>query len=262
MVEFFKLAGLPKKKKIQKVIKLLELAETSYVNGLKTELLDSFYLKQLFSVVMDELEENIKESVASWNAEPKEHEKRALINRVRHSLYNIAGYAPSEWDLILPIEQEENNGLSEFCRFSFKNLFVYAEDIRTPFNVGSIFRTAESFGIEKIFLSIDCISPQNAKAKRVAMGSIDYVPYQHVEFDALPKLPIIALETGGQSIDSFSFPKEGIAVIGNEELGITSNVLKKADAIVSIPMYGIKASINVGVAFGILMNKWTEQLER
>ncbi len=260
MVEFFKLSGLPKRQKIQKVIKILELAEHACANGLKNELLDSFYLKQLFSVVVDDIEEDLKEKIVFWSAEPKENEKRELINRVRHSLYGLAGYAPSEWDLILPLERERQSEIAEFRRRFFKNLFVYAEDIRTPFNIGSLFRTAESFGVEKIFLSMNCVSPENAKAKRVAMGSTEYVPYKHIEFEDLPKLPIIALETGGADINSFSFPKEGIAVVGNEELGITKKVLERADAVLSIPMYGIKASINVSVAFGILMNKWTEKL--
>ena len=70
------------------------------------------------------------------------------------------------------------------------------------------------------------------------------------------------METGGEKINKFHFPKNGIAVVGNEELGISAEVLKRADSVVSIPMYGIKASINVSVAFGILMQKWTETITK
>jgi len=67
----------------------------------------------------------------------------------------------------------------------------------------------------------------------------------------------LALETGGTPITSFSFPKQGIVLLGSEELGLSAEALKRVSAgIVSIPMKGIKASLNVAVAFGILMQYW------
>ena len=57
------------------------------------------------------------------------------------------------------------------------------------------------------------------------------------------------------------FPKKGIVVIGSEELGVSPEAVKKAQGrVITIPMYGIKASINVSVAFGICMQKWCEAL--
>ncbi|MGP1438271.1 MAG: TrmH family RNA methyltransferase [Treponema sp.] len=260
MIEFFKLKTLNKKQRIHKVLKLLELSEHSILDDEKTELLDAFYLKQLFDVIFDDVDEHTQEKIKYWADNPLDETKRTIINAVRHSLYNLTGYSPSEWDLILPFSNLSQDELKDFSRFYFKNLFLYAEDIRTPFNIGSIFRTAESFGVEKIFLSEHCISPENPKAQRVSMGTIDYLDWEQINFENLPKLPIIALETGGEDINKFCFPREGIAVVGNEELGISAEMLKKADAVVSIPMYGIKASINVSVAFGILMQKWTESI--
>ena len=59
----------------------------------------------------------------------------------------------------------------------------------------------------------------------------------------------------------FPFPKRGICIIGSEELGVSPAALEKAKyGCVTIPMKGLKASLNVGVAFGILMRKWTESL--
>ena len=92
------------------------------------------------------------------------------------------------------------------------------------------------------------------------MGAVEYMQWEHAEIDVLPKKPIIVLETGGEDISNFVFPTEGIAVVGNEELGVSASLLKKADAVVSIKMFGIKASLNVSVAFGILMQKWTEKI--
>lgn len=258
MIEFYKLKLLPKKQRLHKVLKLLELAEHSIVDRKNDELLDGFYLKQLFAVIVDEVDDDTSKAISDWNKNSLDEERRTIINTVRHSLYKLTGYSPSEWDLILPSTESLQDELKEFKRFHFDNLFVYAEDIRTPFNIGSIFRTAESFGVEKIFLSENCISPKNPKAQRVAMGTIDYISWEHIKIENLPNFPIIALETGGKNISDFHFPKEGIVVIGNEELGVSAELLQKADSIVSIPMYGIKASINVSVAFGIFMQKWTE----
>jgi TrmH family RNA methyltransferase len=71
------------------------------------------------------------------------------------------------------------------------------------------------------------------------------------------------LETGGDDICEFDFPERGICVIGSEELGVSPEALKAASyGRVSIPMKGLKASLNVGVAFGILMQKWVESLSK
>ena len=261
MIEFFKLKSLNKKQRIRKVVKILELAENSIVNDVKDELLDSFYLKQLFNVVIDDLDIKLREKILSLTAKDIDENKREILNLVRHSLYSVTGYSPSEWDLIMPhTHGKDAEEIKNLKRKSFKHTYVYAEDIRTPFNIGSIFRTAESFGVEKLFLSENCVSPLNKKARRVAMGTVDYLLWEYVSFEKLPAVPIIALETGGTDIASFKFPKEGVVIVGNEELGISSEILKKADAVVSIPIYGIKASINVSVAFGILMQKWTEDI--
>ena len=61
----------------------------------------------------------------------------------------------------------------------------------------------------------------------------------------------------------FQFPEKGICIIGSEELGVSPQAIKRAEyGCVSIPMKGLKASLNVGVAFGILMQKWVESLEK
>lgn len=258
-MEIFKLTSLPKTQRNRKILRILEAAEKALLQNRKDEFLDIFYLRRVLSAVLEDLAESERTEIRLWLENPSEERKHSIINLTRHALYKVTGVQPSEWDLILP--GCESSEIKAFRRKFFKNLFVYAEDIRTPFNIGSIFRTAESFGAEKLFLSEHCVSPENHKAKRTAMGCTEYLPYSRITLDQLPDLPIIALETGGLPINDFVFPKEGIVLIGSEELGLSAEALKKANAgIVSIPMYGIKASINVSVAFGILMQKWTEQI--
>ena len=94
------------------------------------------------------------------------------------------------------------------------------------------------------------------------MGCIETMGWQQCALNELPsELPVFALETGGTDINEFEFPQKGICIIGSEELGVSPEALHRADyGRVSIPMKGLKASLNVGVAFGILMQKWIESI--
>ena len=72
---------------------------------------------------------------------------------------------------------------------------------------------------------------------------------------------VLTREPGGTPIGEFKFPKKGICIIGSEELGVSPQALSKATyGRVTIPMKGLKASLNVGVAYGILMQAWTSLL--
>ena len=259
MPEIFKLYNLPQKQRCRKILRILESAENALVQNKVDEFLDVFYLRSILKIVLDDLDSVSSLKIQNWIENPQEKEKRKIINFVRYALYKKLEIAPSEWDLILPNSTADE--IANFRRTFFEGVYVYAEDIRTPFNIGSIFRTAESFGVEKVFLSHDCVSPESPKAKRTAMGCTGYLPWERAGLDGLPELPLIVLETGGRDISKFEFPKKGIVVIGSEELGVSPEAIKKADGrIISIPMYGIKASINVSVAFGICMQKWCEAL--
>jgi TrmH family RNA methyltransferase len=132
-----------------------------------------------------------------------------------------------------------------------------------------MFRTAESFGVEKIILSPFCADPLHRRAQRTAMGCIDIVPWERQDLftaEEIPQLPypVFALETGGIPINEFNFPQQGLLITGSEELGVSPRSLAAADASlgrVSIPIHGVKASLNVSVAFGIALQKWTNALK-
>ena len=143
-----------------------------------------------------------------------------------------------------------------------RNIFDSKEiEKRRCVNIGSIFRTAEAMGAEKVYISPFCTDPEQPRAIRSGMGCIETLGWERCALDELPQdIPVFALETGGTDINEFVFPKEGICIIGSEELGCSPEALKRATyGRVSIPMKGLKASLNVGVAFGILMQKWIER---
>ena len=195
------------------------------------------------------------------NATPFDEQR--VCNCARNTLLAIIGTFPTEWDLIIAPHQPpiDENGLVR-ARDFFPGVCVYAEDIRSPFNLGSIFRTAEAMGAEKVYISPLCTDPKHPKAQRGSMGCIETLGYERVALDDLPAdLPVFVLETGGTPIETFDFPQKGICIIGSEELGVSPQALARATyGRVSIPMTGLKASLNVGVAFGILMQKWGEAL--
>ncbi|MCI7564168.1 MAG: TrmH family RNA methyltransferase [Spirochaetia bacterium] len=192
-------------------------------------------------------------------------DERRLCNCARNTLLSVIGTFPAEWDLVIaPHENPLKDDGSVKERKFYPGVSVYAEDIRSPFNLGSIFRTAEGMGAENVYISPLCVDPEQPRAVRSSMGCIETIGYKRLSLEELPDdIPIFALETGGTPIEEFQFPQKGICIIGSEELGISPQALKKATyGRVTIPMIGLKASLNVGVAFGILMQKWCESLSK
>jgi rRNA methylases len=197
------------------------------------------------------------------NAEP--FDELRVCNCARNHLLALIGTFPAEWDLVIAPHTSpygENGTVRE--REFYPGIYVYAEDIRSPFNIGSIFRTAEAMGAERVYLSPFCADPAQARAVRSGMGCIETMGVERKRLDELPAdIPVFALETGGTPLSEFIFPEKGVCVIGSEELGVSPQALARASyGRVTIPMKGLKASLNVGVAFGILMQKWVESLPR
>lgn len=181
------------------------------------------------------------------------------INNFRHAVMRCAGQAPADWDFHEYQKAPADTKRDE--RFYFPGLKVYLEDIRSPFNVGTIFRTAEALGFQEVILSPDCADPRHPRALRSSMGTIDMISWRRAslsEFSADSE-GIFALELGGTPLGTFVFPRSGVLILGSEELGVSSHALSLARAsagILSIPMKGIKASLNVAVAFGIAASAW------
>jgi TrmH family RNA methyltransferase len=135
---------------------------------------------------------------------------------------------------------------------------AYLEDIRSPFNVGSIFRTAEALGFEELILSPECADPLHPRARRTSMGTVERMPWRRAPISALADMEgAFALEVGGTAIQDFEFPLPGVVVLGSEELGVSQKALSLCShGRVEIPLVGTKASLNVATAFGIAGFTW------
>lgn len=144
-------------------------------------------------------------------------------------------------------------------------------NIRSTYNVGSIFRTAEGFGVKRIILTGYTPAPIHPKDVRLphlaqkihkqisktALGAETNVPFEYhdnlLEWLDDNTLPLVALEQAPTSIDLSDFvtPDEFVLVLGEEVNGIPSELLSSCESIVEIPMKGQKESFNVSVATGI-----------
>lgn len=126
--------------------------------------------------------------------------------------------------------------------------------------MGTIFRTGDGLGATKIFLTGYTGHPPRGEISKVALGAEENVSWEY-ERDAgkairrLKKagIKIIAVETGEKSIDYRKFkPRFPLAImVGNEVEGLPPEILSQADKIISLPMYGGKESLNVGIALGV-----------
>ena len=180
-----------------------------------------------------------------------------MINTLARGLESHAGLSPADWDFKVPLGIE----LAGSVRKVFPGLRAYLEDIRSPFNVGSIFRSADAFGVSELVLSGFTADPSHPRAVRSAMGAIEVVSWKRGGLSDLSGAgEVFALELRGESIDTFEFPERGMVVLGSEELGVSPEALALCSRTVSIPMLGAKGSLNVGVAFGVLLDSWRRNL--
>jgi len=142
-----------------------------------------------------------------------------------------------------------------------KELYVICDNLRSLYNVGSIFRTADALGVKKIYLCGITGTPLQSGLTKVSLGAENSVAWEHQKsasrvINNLKKqgVKIVALELiKNKSLDISKFqPTFPMAlIVGNEVCGVSKGLLKKADAIVHIPMGGQKESLNVAVAYGI-----------
>ena len=148
-------------------------------------------------------------------------------------------------------------------------IHLVLDNIRSAFNVGSIFRTADAACVQKIHLCGISAYPPNAKLQKTALGSTETVPWKYYEttLDAIKelkakKIPICLVELTTKSINlwDYKFEEPVALVFGHEVYGISEDVFDLADHFVSIPMYGKKTTLNVSNALSIVLFEALRQI--
>lgn len=147
-------------------------------------------------------------------------------------------------------------------------MVLVLDNIRSLYNVGSMFRTADGFGVSKIFLCGITGTPEQNGLKKVALGAEDAVAWEHVATtdEALARLradgyTLVGLELAPQAQEIGEYAAANrdrgtdklALIVGNEVDGLSPELMARLDATVFIPMRGTKESFNVSVAAGIAL---------
>ncbi|MDP6779498.1 MAG: TrmH family RNA methyltransferase [Candidatus Latescibacteria bacterium] len=150
-------------------------------------------------------------------------------------------------------------------------IYVVVENVRSLFNVGAIFRSADGVRAEGVYLTGFTGCPPRKEIHRVALGAEDSVPWTYIR-DPLAAIgdlrakgvQVVALERVAEGIDYRSFPYRlpTAVVVGHEVEGLRPETLEACDGSAQIPMCGDKTSLNVSVASGIMLYELLRVVER
>lgn len=166
------------------------------------------------------------------------------------------------------MEKLKNKDLQRISIEEFKNsrktpITIVLDNVRSSLNVGSVFRTADAFLIEKIILCGITATPPNKDIRKSALGSTNSVDWEYEDntIDAVLKLKknnysIIGVEQVKESImlNNFKISEDQIAIIfGNEVDGVMNEVINLCDKVIEIPQFGTKHSLNISVSSGIVI---------
>lgn len=141
-------------------------------------------------------------------------------------------------------------------------IHLVLDNIRSAYNVGSAFRTADAVAAEHVHLCGMSAYPPHHKLEKTALGAFEYVPWTYYERtrDCIEGLRAqgvhvagIEVRAGALSYVDFAWPQPVAVVFGNEVTGIHERNLSRCDSVIQIPMRGYKNSINVATAIGVIL---------
>ncbi|MDP4286004.1 MAG: RNA methyltransferase [Bacteroidota bacterium] len=164
----------------------------------------------------------------------------------------------------LTMEELNRKSVGEFKVAEKFPVIAILENIRSAYNVGSVFRTADAFLIESVIITGYTAKPPHKEITKTALGAQDSVDWQYFEntklaIGHLKKIDykIFAVEQVENSIsleklNDFSFSKTAF-IFGNEVSGVDQEIISLCDGCVEIPQFGMKHSLNISVAAGIVL---------
>jgi 23S rRNA (guanosine2251-2'-O)-methyltransferase len=163
----------------------------------------------------------------------------------------------------LSMEELNRKSVEEFRESDKMPVVVVLENIRSAYNVGSVFRTADAFLLEAIYICGYTAFPPHKEIKKTALGADESVHWKHFKniHDAIEELKkdgytIYAVEQAKNSIqlNQFNQTSQKVAVIlGNEVTGVEQATIEQCDGCIEIPQLGMKHSLNVSVAAGVVL---------
>lgn len=172
----------------------------------------------------------------------------------RHKLGDMeTNYEVRSFDAHIPLEK--------YRELEKKPLYIILDNLRSAFNVGSVFRLCDAMRVSGLFLCGYTAYPPHIKLEKTSLGTIDYVPWKHfestveaVKFLKERDVQVWAAETTSRSLHyaDVAYPSPLGIVFGNEALGVSREVLDLCDNLVEIPLHGFKNSINVATSCAVI----------
>jgi len=153
-------------------------------------------------------------------------------------------------------------GLRKLNRRERSEIYLILDNIRSMYNVGAMFRTADGARVKKIFLCGITATPPRNKIFKTSLGAVEWVEWEYISSAKLivqslkqEGVQIVCLEQTDKSLDfkKAKYKKPVAIIVGHELRGISNEVLKEADLIVEIPMHGRANSLNVATACGVVL---------
>ncbi|PKA83309.1 SpoU rRNA methylase family protein [Ulvibacter sp. MAR_2010_11] len=152
-------------------------------------------------------------------------------------------------------------------------LIIILDNIRSLNNIGSVFRTADAFLIEKIYLCGITAQPPHKDIQKTALGATESVAWEYAEntLDVVTKLKeegvfVASIEQAEQtvSLSDFKIEKQQryALVFGNEVKGVQQQVVSASDVVIEIPQYGTKHSLNISVSAGVVIWDFFSKLNK
>lgn len=159
---------------------------------------------------------------------------------------------------------------SQKSKIKKQEIYIVLDNVLDTYNIGSIFRLADAVAAKKIYLCGGTETPPNHRIKKASINTTQWVEWNYKEtaLEAINDLrlkikdiQIIAIEQSKNSIqyDKFNYTLPICLVLGNETTGVSKEVLKMADAVVELPMFGVNISLNVMVSLGVVLYKVIEK---
>jgi 23S rRNA (guanosine2251-2'-O)-methyltransferase len=164
----------------------------------------------------------------------------------------------------LSMDELNRKSVAEFKESEKLPVIVVLENIRSAYNVGSVFRTADAFLLEAIYITGYTCTPPHKEIKKTALGAEDTVTWKHfanagLAIDELKKsgYTVYAVE---QAMNSYSLQavdfnkiKKVAVILGNEVTGVEQTTITQCDAVIEIPQLGMKHSLNIATAAGVVL---------
>jgi len=270
-----KLLSLEKQQQIRKLIDFIKEIDTIHDDSKKYKEVMNEFLKVIYYlqsansdlIIHFNFPQNIMKHIKTkkFHLILEQTSYREFLKYVLPFVHKF-GRAQTDADFLssLPdgIERPEKN---------FLPIYLILHNLRSAFNVGSIMRTAECMGVEKIFFTGYTPTPTNSGVKKTAMGTEKHINWEKAnDIEHLitelrnKKIKVYALETSpkAEPLKEVEWQENTAILLGNEALGITKDLLQTVDKIVSIPLRGWKNSLNVSVATAICLYEIQKHFSR